>query len=356
MKLKVLQALNGDSILITYKYKNRNVNILIDGGMSSTYSFKSKKDKMGIGDLKTVIEKIRANGEFIDLLILTHVDSDHIGGILNWFSKDKHAYELIKKVWFNSGRLISEYFKIESNIKELLKFYQLENLDTSIGQGVKFEKFIEDKKIWNRKIIRSKKKYKVFGAELKILAPGPVKLSLLLKKWKKEAPKSLDTAAKKDDYSLSLKQHIANDEYFEDAAVHNGSSIAFIFTLDKINLLLLGDAHPGDIIDSLNHFGYSKKNKLKARLVKLSHHGSKSNNSKELFEIIDSKNYVVSTNGDLHFHPNKQLLGRLADVHPKCNVYFNYPNMIKRIFSKKDATDFPGFKPLAKKNNEFNFR
>jgi hypothetical protein len=46
MTFKFLQAFNGDSILISYEWDRRNINILIDGGTSATYQRKGKKGKM----------------------------------------------------------------------------------------------------------------------------------------------------------------------------------------------------------------------------------------------------------------------------------------------------------------------
>src|SRR5688500_4923038 len=108
MNIKFLKALNGDAILFSFKEGGKNRNILIDGGMSATYSQKGKKGKLEYGELGSLIEILRKQNEIIDLLILTHVDDDHIGGILRWFKEDKNALDLIGNVWFNSGRLIKE--------------------------------------------------------------------------------------------------------------------------------------------------------------------------------------------------------------------------------------------------------
>jgi hypothetical protein len=105
----------------------------------------------------------------------------------------------------------------------------------------------------------------------------------------------------------------------------------------------------------LKAFGYSKEKPLKAELVKISHHGSKANNSVEMLELIKSSKYIISTNGDKHAHPNKQFLARLASVNKDCEIYFNYPEQIEQIFLDKDYKDFPHFKPTSKTNNEFTF-
>lgn len=123
MKVKFLPAFNGDSILITFMdNENQERNILIDGGTPKTYDFLvNSRGKTKIEDLKTVLKKISKKGSKIDLLILTHIDEDHIGGLLRWFSLDKLAPDLIGKIWFNSAKLIAEKLNIEVPEEELLE-------------------------------------------------------------------------------------------------------------------------------------------------------------------------------------------------------------------------------------------
>ncbi len=355
MKIKFLKAYNGDSILISYKEGAICRNILIDGGMPATYVQKGKNGKLEYGELKETVDKIRENNEKIDLLVLTHVDDDHIGGVLKWIENDNDAYKLIGKVWFNSGRLISEYFNQEEIKENLIEINPTETTNTSIGQGVKFEDYIEEKGIWDRSIVRDLEYFEYLGIRFKILSPSTEKLKLLLKKWEKEHPESIDTAAEKNDYDLTLKEHIEKDKFKEDTAEHNGSSIAFIMTFKEKDFVFLADAHPTVVANSLKQFGYTIENPLKASLVKISHHGSKANNNLEMLQLIKTKKYVISTNGDKHAHPNKQFLARLASVNDNCEVYFNYPEQIEHIFSAIDSEDFPNFKPMSASDNEFNF-
>lgn len=354
MKIKILKAFNGDSILISFKEGQKSRNILIDGGMSATYVKKGRNDKLEYGELKSTIDEIRERNEKIDLLVLTHVDDDHIGGILKWFEKDKDAYKLVGKVWFNSGRLISEYFD-EKEIEENLLIIPDESTLTSIRQGVKFEDYIQTNGIWDRRVLIALEYFEYLGIKFKFLSPSPDKLKLLLGKWEKEAPASLDTSAEKNDYSLTLKEHIEKDNFKEDTAVHNGSSISFIMTYQNKNFVFLGDAFPSVVTNSLQEFGYSKEKPVTAELLKISHHGSKANNNIEMLELIKTSKYIVSTNGDKHSHPNKQFLARLASINNNCEVFFNYPEQIKKIFMPKDFSDFPNFKPTYQENNEFTF-
>lgn len=345
MRVKFLKAYNGDAALLTFKEGTFHRNVLIDGGISATYLRKDKKGKIEYGELKGIIDGIRAKKQIIDLLIVTHVDDDHIGGILKWLENDKEAAGLIGKVWFNSGKLIKEAYETDKteDYDNSIEFDDDKTINTSIPQGVKFEDFISDEKgHWERKLIVASDKLQYLGLEFIVISPNEQKLKLLLKKWKKEKPESLDTAAILDDYAPTLKEHIRKDLHFEeDTAVHNGSSISFILRYKDKNLLFLGDAHPTVLVNSLSGLGYNKHNPLKLDMVKLSHHGSMYNNSKELFELLGCEIYVVSTNGDKHCHPHKRLLARLINQKNSCKLYFNYPSLIDRIFSDEDRKDFP---------------
>lgn len=350
MKFEFLRANNGDSILICFADEDDiNRNILIDGGVGATYENRKKRT---IGDLKNTIDAIRDKDEFIDLLIMTHIDDDHIGGILNWFKKDEDANKLIKEVWFNSGGLISQHLQIEPNEDLDIELAEVGDNETSVNQGIKFEEYIEKYCIWSKEIIIAGKELKKFGATFQILSPTEQKLTKLLTEWVKEAP-DYETSGTENDYSTSLKDHIKNDIFIEDKSPTNGSSIGFNLQFKGKNFLLLGDAHPQVIVDSLKSFDYSNENPIRAEFVKISHHGSKSNTSQELLKLIDSKNFVISTNGDKHNHPNKQFLARLISVHCGCRIYFNYPEQIESIFSEQDHIDY-SFESLPIEN-EFEF-
>jgi beta-lactamase superfamily II metal-dependent hydrolase len=343
MKVNFLKAFNGDAIHLRFQEGELTRNILIDGGVKRTYGGKNKKRKYEYGSLHKKVNSIRDNGEKIDLLVLTHVDDDHIAGILEWFKRDSEAYKLVDKVWFNSGRLIKEMFEKDKNTdyNNDLKFGVLETINTSIKQGVKFEDYIEEKGIWERKLFIAGQEFDYLGLNFKILSPSKEKLMSLLTKWEDEQP-ILETAIHKTDYSLSLKEHINQDTFFnEDSSVHNGSSIAFIIKHGSKELLFLGDSHPTVIINSLNHFNFNKTNPLKTELTKLSHHGSANNTTKELLDIIEAKEFIISTNGNRHSHPHKKLISRVINAKREANISFNYPELIDEIFSDEDAENFP---------------
>src|SRR5690606_1735701 len=103
----------------------------------------------------------------------------------------------------------------------------------------------------------------------------------------------------------------------------NGSSIAFILQVQNKRILFLADAHPGMIVQSLDE--YQNEGTIIFDLIKVSHHGSFGNISRELLNKIDSERYIISTNGQKHGHPDKETIAHIittkADFHRKlyCN-------------------------------------
>ena len=99
MKIFPLKAAHGDALIIQFSSKNRNYTIVIDGGPSETAEYVvNLYDKLG----------------YIDLLVLTHYDEDHIAGLLDFFSRHKKdKVEYVGQVWVNGAHLI--YYDDEVN-------------------------------------------------------------------------------------------------------------------------------------------------------------------------------------------------------------------------------------------------
>jgi beta-lactamase superfamily II metal-dependent hydrolase len=329
MKIKFLPAFNGDSILVSYKdSEGKNRNILIDGGTPKTYQ----------RTLKPELENLPRN-EYIDLLIVTHIDDDHIGGIKELYQDTTFDRSFIKNVWFNSGNLISDYFKEDRDETREVSIILNDQTNMSVDQGITLEKALIADGQWSQSLIKVSDPILVFGLQITILSPSEKGLKKLNKKWQTEVDTKINMSDEHDDFSTPISE-LVERKFTQDRAVPNGSSIAILIENTGGKALLLGDAHPSVVIDSLKNLGYSNQNKLKVNIVKVSHHASKGNTKKELLSLIECEKYVISTDGSKHGLPDKEAIARIIVHNPNCKLYFNYDDYSNDLFLTEDFEKF----------------
>lgn len=87
--LSVLPAKDGDCLLLTFGVDGNCRHVVIDGGRASVYAHLKKRFKDVAGD----------KGE-VELLVLTHIDADHIDGVLKIANDDAQPLRP-KHVWYN---------------------------------------------------------------------------------------------------------------------------------------------------------------------------------------------------------------------------------------------------------------
>jgi len=172
-ELNILPAFNGDSILIkTYDSNNNEIIILIDGGTPSTFEYSLKKQLNGIAK--------------IDLLVLTHIDNDHIGGLINFFKNSLINKIEIKEIWYNQPDIESYEPKSE---KALI----------SVSQGDNWKSLIKLKlpKTKIREITTNDKIIEIEGLKFTILSPTTKIRDKLYEIWLKmrKETKSNETKA-----------------------------------------------------------------------------------------------------------------------------------------------------------------
>lgn len=344
MNIKVLPAHNGDCLLISFNDGDTIRNILIDGGVGRT-SLPLLKE----------LKAIQTQGQFIDLLIVTHIDDDHIGGIVNIFGKNDPVLHIIKGVWFNSGTILGNLFDNPSSEERSVQVVNSEQLNISVKQGNTLERQLKRLGIWDEAIIHTGlSNINVHGATIHILSPNMANLEALNKKWETETSKPENISSPKRDYQETLEALSQKELPQEDIAIPNGSSIAILIEFKGLRSIYLADAHPKTVEKALEDLGYSKENPIEVDIIKVSHHGSSHNISESLLRLWRCKNYVISTNGAKHGLPNKICLSKLISTsEPKVSIYFNYKEIKEQIFLAEDFAkyDFQAFDLSESKMN-----
>jgi len=311
IKFEFLQAGQGDCILISVD--NYRLNILIDGGQKNTYSEKS------IFNLKDKIEKdIRDNKKKLDLVVMTHYDNDHIGGIINLLEDEEKNIKkgedtIIKKLWFNTfDKAFIETLMIDpqTGAKAQIDFdTYLKKVLRNTFKKIDYKSRISIDDIKESIFIGENKEI-----ELILLSPNNEKLELL---YKKDFEPYLDEKSiSKNDYGFSVDNLIRTTDSAEDGSHRNGSSIAFILIYDEMKFLFLGDAHIGLIIKSLKNLNkkyFNKNDLIEFEFIKLAHHGSSENINENFLDLVSTDKYIISTSGTgKNNHPNKTTISTIV--------------------------------------------
>jgi beta-lactamase superfamily II metal-dependent hydrolase len=328
--LKIIQAFEGDCLLIRYGEHTNITNLLIDGGTGRTY----------VKNLRDELNHMVETNKFIDLLIVTHIDDDHIGGIVECFRDSSIDKSIFKKVWFNSERLIASSNSGLDIIPVDIDLGSIDATEMSYTSANNLEAMLEGYQCWDQNLIQfnpMNTEYKLNGASLTVLSPRWDAIVRLGSTWKRDQPDERQMAAR-NDYSVSIEE-LALRPFIEDESITNKSSISFVLEYSGKKLLLLGDSHPSDIIQSLRDLGYSEDRKISLNYVKLSHHGSKRNINIALLDLIDCNQFIISTNGSRHGLPNKECLSRIVKSRSGVRFYFNY-DIGCNIFSSEEMKEY----------------
>ena len=319
IEIELLKACYGDSIFLTVSNDNKEYIIMIDGGTSLTYIQRGRYGRTENGPLKTKLNQLKTGGKAIDLLVITHVDDDHIGGVLEWFKDQMPSSDFVKQIWMNDD--------VEVTISK--------GLDNTSAQAASLKTLLKENEIpFVNQIIKGC----VFPFEwgrMLALAPTAEKHNKISEDISNELYNAVD-----DHYNENIKKFLEEKYDCGKCSKENDASMAFLLqTNDGENCLLLGDANIDIVMDSLKHTdGITLP--LKCNWVKLSHHGSKNNFSPELLEMIEAENYIISTNGVKFGHPDKEVIAYLIDK-TNAKLWFNYPERAERLFTQQDRQDYP---------------
>ena len=325
--IEMLPAREGDCLWVEYGELSNPSRLLIDGGTSETYQEVSRRIK----ELKT--PKVH-----FDLLIITHVDADHVGGVIELLKGQKIDVSF-DDIWFNGYR-------------------HLPGALESFGpvQGETISTTIDEKKMpWNMKFKgRSVSVTQegdlpsttlAGGMKLTLLSPYSQQLTELRPVWQEECRKagidpSQPTPQAVPEQTEGLEtfgpldiEALATTKFEGDKSVANGSSIAVLAEYGGKKALLAGDAYPEKLAESIARLKGSQESKLKLNSFKLPHHGSKHNINQQLLQKIMCDRYLVSTNGNIHKHPDREAIARIIKFGSlKVELIFNYQNQFTQVW------------------------
>lgn len=330
-----LPARHGDCLWVEYGNEEEPNIVLIDAGPSLSDQLVSR------------LKSLKARNGVLELVVVTHIDEDHIGGMIKLL--DKNFFDVpVKDFWFNG-------------------FHHLPEHDESFGpkQADKLTALIVEKQLpWNLAfdegpiIIDDTAEPHIVeldgDAKVRILSPDSTQLGRLRPVWESvcgevgllEDILKLEVQADDQDEAFGIGTPdipgLLQASFVEDTTEANGSSIAFIFEHAGEQVLFGADAYPSRLIKSLDNVS---KAPHKFALVKLPHHGSQKNVSDDLIASLDCPVYLFSSNGAKFKHPSPVAVARVIAGGDAPTIAFNYRSQFNEIWEDPLLAPF-SFKTL----------
>jgi hypothetical protein len=189
-----------------------------------------------------------------------------------------------------------------------------------------------------------------------LLSPTPPQIEKLKPVWTRELKRyGLEPGARVD-YSRFLRgtptrvddaealqdiDRLADVPFAGDPGVPNGTSIALLAEYGGASVLLAADAHAPVLVEAIRMLLRERnQEKLKVDLFKVSHHGSQNNVSAELVSLLDCHRFLISTNGDHFYHPDRQAIARILKYGAgEKTISFNYQNDCTEVWGHEAMAD-----------------
>lgn len=319
--IHMLPADHGDCLWITYGEAADPKHILIDAGTTGTWPrLKARLDR----------ERAQHNGRLhFELLVVTHIDADHIGGAIKLLEEVGPMRVTFGEVWFNGFHHLDDEAP-----PDLLGAMQAELLTALI---------VDHAFKWNTKFGRRAvmvpadgmlPTHGFAGMQLTLLSPTFDELQKLKPEWVKAVTDAglvpgqaaiVEDVDGGGDLLGETVEDMADTPFRGDRARPNGSSIAFLAEHGGKRVLFTGDAFADVLLASLRRGPLAQSERLVLDAFKVSHHGSRGNTDRALVEALPAKRYLISTNGKQFKHPDAEAIARIAVFGPEDKALdFNY--------------------------------
>lgn len=319
-RLTMLPANEGDCLILSYGREEGDLaHVVIDGGRKASWP-----------GLKRALMKIAHRGESIELLVLSHIDADHIDGLVAMI-EDPDLPLRPKELWYNGFDQLTNL--VAPGTLQPFGFKAADAYSKALAKaGWPINTRFGGKPIM---VGNAPVAVNLGDLRLQFLSPDFAKLDRLRKEWRKwRTPKpspdkpsavpGLEALGKRPMPAV-LDVEALSGPSDTDSALPNGTSIAFIAEYGGRSVLLGADAHPDVLLRTIAPLA-AGSGKLKVDLFKLPHHGSRANLTHELLKQLDCRRFAVSTSGAIFGHPDPEAISRtLKFGSPGTkSLYFNY--------------------------------
>jgi hypothetical protein len=326
--LEALRAKAGDCLLLHVGTAESRRVVLIDGGPSGVWK----------EVLRPRLDALRADPAYgaddgplpMPLVVVSHVDDDHINGVIELFEKVDDTSESLAFVgglWHNglhaltSNEIIDETLEADppAETAAVLASYpqgeRLEVLANAIPVPIN-EQF-------DGLVVAPPPGAAVPHVDdmtLRVVAPDADRLQALLDDWRK-------------DLERRRKDRDLRPASFDDDSIPNLSSIVILAECGGKRVLLTGDARGDYLVESLERAGLEFTFDEPLDVLKVPHHGSARNMTVETFAATPARHYVISADGK-HGNPDLELLRMLLEAregHDDFTLHFTNAAMTEKL-------------------------
>ena len=312
--VEALKALHGDALLL----HGLGTLIVVDGGPSTVYD---RALRVRLKELAETRQETK-----IDLLMVSHIDDDHISGILDLTSElveaklqHRPSVAYIRDLWHNSfiDEILAEELKpgktLGIDIEAGVELAELADPSAALGRAVQEgTRMVLASVRQGRRLRRDAnllrvntnrgfaegvvlregnalQRKRIGKFSLAVLGPSKAQLDDLRKKWDRDVKKIIESKS----ISAELLKLAAN----LDRSVANLASLVVEVSFDGRTALLTGDARSDHVLAAMAEVGWTGNGTWPVDLLKVPHHGSDRNVTREFFATVPARHYVISGDG-----------------------------------------------------------
>lgn len=336
----MLPAGHGDALWLECGDGDRPCRILVDGGTGPTYDV-----------LRSRIAALPPSDRHFELLVITHVDADHIEGVIRLL-QDARLGLRIDDVWFNGWQhLPADVFAplhgemLSALLLDLDQRWNgaFEGGPVSVGDGDGPLPAVELDG----------------GLRLTVLGPGTPELATLQLVWEREVREAglepgsprpaLDLLFKTPklgipEYGmgeLDVETLAAADDPLDESEA-NASSILLLAEFAGSSVLLGADGVAPVLGAGIARLLRERsEDLLTVDAVKVAHHGSRRNVHEDHVGMVRSNRYLFSSNGAYYHHPDQEAVARIlvGDHGEDRSLFFNYRTEENEVWDDADLME-----------------
>ncbi|HXO30126.1 MAG TPA: hypothetical protein VOA80_22445 [Thermoanaerobaculia bacterium] len=337
LALEALRAKHGDAFILHFGSAEEPRLAVIDGGPPGVY----------VDALQPRLQQIREERRLaatapleIEWMMVSHIDADHIAGLLQMVRAIRDMQEAKKAVpwkicrcWHNSfdDLLGNQDASLASgasvmspaSIGDLLR-QEGSLVLASVGQGRELRRLLAALDLANNPpfkglVTAGHSPIRVGDLELMVVAPSKAHLAALQEDWDEKIQPML-----KKEKDQAGRAAIAS---YVDTSVYNLSSMVVLVEADAKRILLTGDGRGDHTLAGLDASGLlDRDGKIEVDILKVPHHGSDRDVKLDYFQRIVAKHYVISADGR-YDNPDVDTLQMISAARPDdaFTIHFTYP-------------------------------